>query len=143
MAIFLYCPVSPRNTPHARARRVILANAFRGETINVKYGIVLTSHLVSQSFTNSFFLVCATHIGINQEWVEPASPIELITSRRGNTPGTTVLCELLRDFYPVISPSFVAEGSRSGEGVQFSLDGGCLCLQMVCCPPAPCTGRCG
>ncbi len=33
-----------------------------------------------------------------------------------------VLCELTRDFHPVLSPSCVAEDSRSGKGSQACLD---------------------
>ncbi len=33
----------------------------------------------------------------------------------GGAPGSTVLCELTRDFYPVLSQSCLAEDSRSGE----------------------------
>ncbi len=43
----------------------------------------------------------------------------IITNRagqaaNGDTPSATVLCEPLKDFYPVLSPSCVAEDSRSG-----------------------------
>ncbi len=67
-----------------------------------------------------------TCVGIHSRRVEPASPIELTTSR-------TVLCELTRDFHPVLSPSFVvAEDSRSGEGFQICLD-----LQLASSSTAP------
>ncbi len=36
----------------------------------------------------------------------------------GSTPGSTVLWELIRHFHPVLSPSCVAEDSRSGDRFQ-------------------------
>ncbi len=51
------------------------------------------------------------------------------------TPGSTVLCELTRDFYPVLSPSCVAK-----EEFQVSLDHGCPRLQLVSSSPAPRAG---
>ncbi len=65
-----------------------------------------------------------------------------ITSKIGNaadggTPGPTVLRELIRDFHPILSPSYVAENSRSGEGLQACLDRGCLHLQLALCSTAP------
>ncbi len=41
-------------------------------------------------------------------------------SNRG-TPGSTVLCELTRDFHPVIAPSCVADDSQSGGGFRSAL----------------------
>ncbi len=43
------------------------------------------------------------------------------------TPGSTVLCELTRDFLSILSPSCVAEVSRPGEGPTPS-----VVLQFAC-----------
>ncbi len=59
------------------------------------------------------------------------------------TPGSTVLCELTRHFHPVLSTSWAAEDSRSGEGLQVCLDCGCPCLQSASSSPAPRVRRCG
>ncbi len=49
------------------------------------------------------------------------------------TAGWTVLCELIRDSRPVLSPPVVAEDSRSGEGFRVvCLDRGCSRLQVAC-----------
>ncbi len=44
--------------------------------------------------------------------IHPASLIEL----DGSTPDSTVLCELTRRFYPILSPSCVNGESRPGKG---------------------------
>ncbi len=67
-------------------------------------------------------------------WVDHASD--------GGTLGTTVLCELTRDFHPVLSPSCVAEDSRSGERFQACIDRGCPRLQLTTSSPVPRARRC-
>ncbi len=64
--------------------------------------------------------------GIHPCWVEPVSPIELTTSR-----------------HPVLSPSCVAEDSRSGEGIQGCIDRGCSSLQLVSSSAVQRARRCG
>ncbi len=54
-----------------------------------------------------------------------------------------VLCELTRHFHPVLSPSWVAEGSRSGDRFQDGLDRGCPCLQLASSSSAPRASQCG
>ncbi len=61
----------------------------------------------------------------------------------GGSPGSTVLCELTRDFHPVLSPSGVAEDLLFGEGFQVCLDRGCPHLQQAPSSPAPRARRCG
>ncbi len=39
--------------------------------------------------------------------------------------------ELTRDFHPVLSPLYVAEDPRSGEGLQACFDRGCPRLQLA------------
>ncbi len=55
----------------------------------------------------------------------------------GSIPGSAVLCELTRHFHPVLSPSCVAEDSRSGNRFQVGLDRGSPCLRHV----RGCVGR--
>ncbi len=55
----------------------------------------------------------------------------------GSIPGSTVLSDLTRGFHIVLSPSCLAEDSRSGEGLQACLDRGCLGLQLASSCPAP------
>ncbi len=61
----------------------------------------------------------------------------------GSTPGSVVLCELTRHFHPVLSPSCVAEDSRSGHRFQVGLDRGSPCLQLASSSSAPRVRRCG
>ncbi len=61
----------------------------------------------------------------------------------GGTPGSTVLGELTRDFYPVLSPSYVAEDSRSGEGFQVGPDRRCPYFQLASSSSAPRARWCG
>ncbi len=55
----------------------------------------------------------------------------------GGTPGSKMLCELSRDFKSVLSPSCVAENSRSGEGHHAYPDRGCPRLQLASGSPTP------
>ncbi len=57
--------------------------------------------------------------------------------------GSTVLCGLTREFHPIFSPSYVAEDSRSGEGLQVRLDRGCPRLHLASSSSAPRARRCG
>ncbi len=57
-------------------------------------------------------LLLCTCVGIHPGRVESASP-------------------QTRDFHPVLPPLYVAEGSRSGEGLQVCLDRGFPCLQLA------------
>ncbi len=61
----------------------------------------------------------------------------------GGTPGSTVLCELTRDFHLTLSPPCVAEDSRSREGFHVCLDYGCPRLQLASSSSAPHASRCG
>ncbi len=59
------------------------------------------------------------------------------------TPGSTVLCELPKDFNPVLCPSSVAEDTLSGEDFQFCLDHDSQCLQLASSSSVPYARRCG
>ncbi len=61
----------------------------------------------------------------------------------GGTPGSTVLSELTRRFHPALSPSCVAEDSRSGDRFRVGLDRGCPRLQLASSSSAPLARRCG
>ncbi len=52
-------------------------------------------------------------------WAGITNRVDHITD--GGTPGLRVLCEFTRDVHPVLSPSCVAEDSRSGERFQVFL----------------------
>ncbi len=54
-----------------------------------------------------------------------------------------VKCELTRHFHPVLSPSCVAEDSRSGGRFQVGLNLGSPCLQLASSSSAPRARRCG
>ncbi len=61
----------------------------------------------------------------------------------GGTPGSTVLCELAWDIQPILSPSCVAEESRSEERFQVCLDRGSPCLRLASSSSAPRSRWCG
>ncbi len=61
----------------------------------------------------------------------------------GSNPGSAVLCELTKFFQPVLSPSCVAEDSRSGDRFQVGLGRSSPCLQLAFRLSAPLTKRCG
>ncbi len=61
----------------------------------------------------------------------------------GDTPDSTVLCELTRHFHPVLSPSCVAEDSRSEKGFKVCLDRGYPHLQLASSLPEPHARRFG
>ncbi len=65
-------------------------------------------------------------------WAGITNLVDHVSS--GGTPGSTVLCELTRDFHSVLSPSCVAEDSRSRERFQVCLDRGCETVWTEECP---------
>ncbi len=72
----------------------------------------------------------STCVGIHAGRVEPVSPMELAMSRTEALQARRS-CVSSLDFHSVISPSFVAEDSRSGEGFQACLDSGCPRLKLA------------
>ncbi len=92
--------------------------------------------IMSASWVPMAYYTC-TRVGIHPGRVQLVSPVKLATSRMEASPGPTVLRELIRDFHPILSPSYVAENSRSGEGLQACRDRGCPHLQLALCSTAP------
>ncbi len=58
------------------------------------------------------------------------------------TPGSTELCELIRDFHPVLFPSCVDEDSGSTEGLQVCLERGFPRLDLASSSSALRVRRC-
>ncbi len=86
--------------------------------------------------SNQTDLLTCTCVGIHPGRVKPAPPTALTTS-------LTILRHLTRHLYPVLSPSCVAEDSRSEDRFQVGLDRGSPCLQLASSSSAPRARRCG
>ncbi len=102
--------------------------------------VITRSRIYSNTLVLTYYLYLRRH-SLGAGWAGITNCVDHISD--GGTPGSAVLRQLTRHFHPVLSPSRMAEDSRSGDRVQVGLDRGSPWLQLASSSSAPRARRCG